>query len=437
LLKRTFDDYNVRYIAAADNLDSANGFDVMSIFRDVINEFYVADCSKKQRASKRSSALQGKVLGQPPYGYKITNDKSVWVIDEYAAGIIREIFNKIIAGETSHSIALSLNERSVLSANNYYQTEKGNPPDKLTPWSGKTVLNLIDNPTYIGTYIANRYTTRSYKDHKTFIRPEEEWVVIENHHPAILDIEVYETALRLRNARRRITKRGDKGVLNGLLFCSDCNSKLGISHQIYDYYVCTRYRLKKPWNDIFCTRHSILRSEVEQIALAKIQQTVALAISDKDKFAEQVNRNSGRDVKQAIKTKSAELTKAQKRVAELDKIISRIYEDHIAGAFDMARFKKMLAGYESEQLVLIGAVERLQTEIGELNSKTTNIQSFIELAKRHGEVTELTDVIARTFIERIVVHDAVKENPKNRRSTAKTQEIHVFLSYIGEFGSIE
>lgn len=428
LLKRTFEENDVRYIAANDGLDSAKGFDIMSIFRDVFNEYYVAEASKKVRASKHSCALQGKVVSRASFGYLVTEDKAVWVIDETAAEIVREVFKRVIEGDTSHTIAIDFNNRGVMPPNEYYMTLKDNPPSKKGYWTGRTVFHIIENQTYIGRYIAGKYTTPSYKNHKRITRPEDEWVVIENHHPAIVDLETFEAAQRLRSARRRLTKRGDKGALSGLLFCSDCNSKLAMAHQDYDYYICSQYRSKQPWYDYVCTRHGIRREAIEEIALAKIRETVAFAIKNRKQFAEQVNKMANKDTEKAIKTKTAEMLKA---VLELDKIISRIYEDHVAGKLTEERFNKMLTGYETEQATLSAAAEALTAEVEDLKSKTANLQSFMNLVDQYGEITELTAEIARTFIEKIIVHEGVFENA-NRRS-ARTQEVHIFLSYIGEF----
>ena len=431
LLKRQFEENHVRFIAAADGFDTANGFDIMSIFRDVINEYYVAEASKKIRAAKRSNALQGKVITKPPYGYKITDDKSVWVIDEYAAEIVRELFKRKIAGDTFSAIVLDLSDRGVLSPNSYYRTQHGKPPS-VKYWTAATINNIIDNPAYIGTYTASKHTTAFYKNHKRIERPEDEWVVIENHHPAIVEVEIFETVKRLRSARRRITVRKDNGALSGLMFCADCNCKLTLSHCKKDYYVCSKYRLKEPWNTRSCTRHSIPRDDIERVAMAKICETVELAIHDRYKFIECVNKNTNHDTEKAIKSKTTELGKVQRRVVELDAIISKIYEDRVAGIIDEPRFIKMLGGYEYEQSSLTTAVETLQAEIEDLRSKTANVESFIRLAEQHSEITELTDEVARSFIERIVVHEAEREIPGNVHSK-KTQEIHVFLTYIGEF----
>jgi hypothetical protein len=274
------------------------------------------------------------------------------------------------------------------------------------------------------------------KHHKQLQRPEDEWIVIENHHPALVKVEVFETAQRLRHARRRITKREDTGILSGLIFCADCNAKLGMAHQKYEYYICSTYRNRNEYySETECTRHGIRRDVIEEIALTKIRETVALAIGNKDEFMLQINQQANKDTERLIRIKFKELTKHEQRISELDNIINRIYEDHIAGTLSQERFKKMLEGYEAEQKTLTVTAEALRTEVEELKSKSLSVHSFMKLVEQYGdiEITELTSDLARRLIEKIIVHEGVFENA-NRKSK-RTQEVHVYFSYIGEVGS--
>ena len=432
LLTRTFDEHNVRFIAAADGVDSINGFDIMATFRDVINEYYVAETSKKQRAAKRTSALQGKVMSYPPYGYTIGDDKTVWIVDEYAAGIISTIFNKYIAGETFAEIIRYLDKNNVLMPRFYTQSKKGIYINK-TVWSEGTITRILDNSAYIGTYIAGKYTTPSYKNHKAFIRPKDEWVVIENHHSPLIEHAVFETAQRLRKTRRKVTKSGDIGMLGGLIYCADCDFKMTrCINRGYDYFICSHYRKMRGFS-ADCTRHGIRREEIEELVFMKIRETIALTSSEKSEFIMRVNANLNNDVDKMLKIKTEELTKTRNRIAELDIIISRIYEDRVAGLIDEDRFTKMLCGYEDEQSKLTVSVETLLAEIDNAKSKTADVQSFLNQVKQYGEMTELTAELARTFISKIVVHESVRENPKNVRSSPKTHEVYIYLSYNGEF----
>jgi len=228
LMKRTFEENDVRFIAANDNLDSANGFDIMSIFRDVLNEWYVADTSKKIRAVKRSNALEGKCPGRPPYGYRAVNGSNQeWEIDKEAAEIVKEIFTRIIAGDGPHIIGRDFDGRGIDTPMIHYRKVTGMPPtEKDTTWYTYMISRIAENQAYIGRLVSQKYTTPSYKNHKHVVRPEEDWVVIEDHHEPLVDNETFEIVQKLRANRRRQTKRDEPpAILSGLIYCSDCNSK--------------------------------------------------------------------------------------------------------------------------------------------------------------------------------------------------------------------
>jgi DNA invertase Pin-like site-specific DNA recombinase len=438
LLKRTFEENHVRYIAAQDNLDSANGFDIMSIFRDVFNEWYVADISKKTRAVKRSQAERGKPSCKPPYGYAVDpNDKSKWVVDETAAAIVREIFSRFVAGEGPFVIAGDLVRRGVKSPLTYYrQTNDIDVDDaelEKSKWFSFNVAYVLDNPSYTGDLVSQRYTTSSYKSHKQYERPKDEWIITNGHHPAIVDEETFALAKKLRANRRRPTKLGDTGALSGLLFCADCNSKLTISRQRdkYQYYICSHYHNSQKRFKEDCTRHVIPRLDVERIVLEKLKAVIEFAQTDKKKFAESVQRNVSRDSEKTNRQKISELTKADRRIAELDRIIKRIYEDNISGKLSDERFAKMLADYESEQKELVAKAAALRVEVNEIESRTANVQRFLKLVEQQGEITELTSELARLFIDRVLVHEAeIKEGTKRVRLG---QRVQVFINCIGEF----
>ena len=431
LMRRTFEEHNVRFIAANDNLDSANGYDIMSIFRDVFNEYYVADVSKKIRAVKRNSALQGKAIGKLPYGYRVESDLSVWLIDDVAAEIVREIFQRFAGGTGIAEICRDFTERKIPTP---YNHREGLP--YTIPWGVSSVCQMLVDPVYIGHYTSHKRTTVSYKNHKRVDRPPEEWIVIENHHPPIIEIEVFEIVQRLRNNRRKYTKLGEKAILSGLVYCADCGSTLSFAKQgpkaSYPNFICRTYRTGNVLKERKCTRHGIRVEDIDALVLWKIRDTVSFATTKPVEFARQVQQSSNKDAEKMIRKKTAELEKAEKRIVELDRIISRIYEDNINGKLGDDRFEKMLAGYEEEQSTLSEAVKILPEEIAELKSKTANLQSFMNLVARHGEISELTEEIARTFIERIVVHEATyPDGVKSKKN--RTQQVEIYLSYIGQF----
>jgi len=356
----------------------------------------------------------------------------VWLIDEYAAEIVREVFKQFTAGVNPTEIGRDFHERKILSPMYYFQNNDSIQKNEYT-WHVSSIIKILENPTYIGRFVALKSTTQSYKNHKQIAIPEDDWIVIENHHEPLVSVETFETAQRLRQNRRRRSKTGEVGVLSGLAFCADCNATMTICNSgKHSYYICSRFRSKNNLlNEKDCTRHSITKADLETIALAKIQETVSFAKADKEKFTELVYRSTNQDNDKAIKIKTSELTKAKKRVAELDKIISRIYEDHVAGKINDKRFAKMLSGYENEQSELSETAKRLEIEIDELKCKVTKLDSFMELVEQHGAITELTAEAARLFIERIVVHEPVYRNGNTKDK--ESQKVEVYLMYIGEF----
>jgi hypothetical protein len=308
-----------------------------------------------------------------------------------------------------------------------------NPLNDRNLWYEFSVAAIARNPIYTGTFISQRYTTPSYKNHKHYERPRDEWVVIENHHPAIIGHETFDIVQKLRASRHRPPKQGERGALSGLLFCSDCGASLisasGTSK--YSYYVCSHYRKASKLFRTECSRHSIKRPDAEQIVLAKIQEAVSLAQTDKRKFAERVHKSTNRDNERSMKAKNAELAKAERRIAELDKIIKRIYEDLISERISEERFGKMLSDYEAEQAGLTAKCEALKSEVEEIKSKAANLESFLKLIEGQSEITELTADIARRYVDMIVVHEAVYR--EGTKSVKESQTVQVLLNCIGEF----
>jgi len=432
LLKREFEEHGVRLIAMGDNLDTAQGFDMMSIIRDVFNEFYVADTSKKIRAVKRANALAGNArTGRPPYGFmRDPDDPQKYVVDEPAAEIVRELYRRVIAGDGVAKIAADLNRRGVETSKMRYKRMHDMPlPEEAHQWSGQQVQQIIQNETYIGNRVLQRLTTPSYKNHTRVVKPKEEWCILENHHAPLVSAEEFELVQQLRSVRRKVSYTGDLGVLNGLIKCADCGDNLRILHDVakdYSAYLCRRYA-----NGRKCTRHSINRQLLEELVLEELQRVTAFARRDRAKFTEAIRSEKDKAAQKALRAKTAQLAKDEKRVADLDAIINRIYEDHVAGKLSDDRFDKMLSTYESEQAAVVAEAEALRTEVAAAREKADCIEKFLKLCEVYTDFSELTAEVARTFIEKIVVHEAVKA--PGHRYKRESQRIDIHFTFIGEF----
>jgi DNA invertase Pin-like site-specific DNA recombinase len=441
LLKRTFDDNNVRYIAAADNLDSANGFDIMSIFKDVINEYYVAEASKKIRAVKRSNALAGKCANRPPYGYRAVNgNNQQWEVDEVAAELVREVFKRFIAGETTHGIGKDFDSRGIPSPMVYYRQMKGLPSkNEDTTWFNYTIVHMLENQAYIGNLVSQKRTSQSYKNKKYYIRPEDEWAITENHHEPIIEKEIFDLVQKLRDGRRRrqSKKTGECSVLSGLIWCHGCGCRHSLAQQggiKYTYYICSKYRNSRKHYKPVCTRHGIRKDILEDLILEKIREVWQYATQNKVEFAEKVRKRSNQESAKAIKSKTASLNKTDRRIAELDTIIQKSYEDNALGKLSDERFGVILNNSESEQKTLLNSTAALREELDDLCEKTANAETFIKLAERYTEITEITAEIARTFIDRVIIHEVVMvDNPNRKGHKSRTQEIEIIFNCIEKF----
>lgn len=448
LLKRTFDEYDVRFIAANDNLDTANGFDIMSIFRDVFNEWFVADTSKKIRAVFKQKALNGRHSNSvAPYGYKpSTDDKFVWDIDEPAAEVVKDIFNMCISGMGPKYIAKELGKRGLKIPLIYKAERDGVTPKHIpkrpdTMWHTSVVSDILSNREYAGTAILNRKTSKSYKDHRKFIKPEEEWIIHENAHPRIIDDETWQTVQRIRTGRRQVQRKTyEKGVLEGTVYCLDCGERLYAkrsalknsdgTYRKYCYYIC---RKSRTYSDIpTCTPHSILRGNLETVVLQDLQCVIRLAKTDERKFAEKLNAASRKDSERELQKARGELAKAEKRISTLDRIISKIYEDNVEGKISDERFATMLASYESEQSDLKTRAVELDRVIGEATERTENIESFLRLVRSYTEITELSAEVVHEFIEKVLVGEVIYTPPKySHWGRGKTQEVRIIYNYLG------
>jgi site-specific DNA recombinase len=448
LLKRTFDEYDVRFIAANDNLDTANGFDIMSIFRDVFNEWFVADTSKKIRAVFKQKALNGKHSNSvAPYGYKPSeDDKFVLDIDEPAVEVVRDIFKMCVGGMGPQYIAKELGRRGLKVPLIYKAERDGVTPKHITNcpdtvWHTSVVSNILANREYIGTAILNRRTSKSYKDHRKYIMPEEEWIIHEDSHPAIIDTDTFETVQRIRSKRRQVKRNYEKGALDDVMYCVDCGSRQHAkrssitnsdgSVRKYCNYVCKNSRSYTEFAS--CIPHSISRETVEKAIFENLPAVMRMAKLDEKLFIQRLTDASQKETERSAQRARGELAKTKARIATLDRIISKIYEDNVTGKISDERFQTMLAGYEAEQTDLKAKVEELESLIGEATQQTTNIEGFLRLVRSHTEVTELTVEIVHEFINRVEVSEAEYTPARfSHWAKGKKQNLRVIYNYLDD-----
>lgn len=414
LLKRTFDEYHVRFIAANDNLDTANGFDIMSIFRDVINEWYVADTSRKIKAVFKSRMEKGlRCSGSVCYGYRASKEeKGEWIIDEEAAAVVRRIFQSVLVGETIASIAKALRAEKIPIPCEHWK-RAGEPVRAAKyadpyAWSATTIGYILKRPEYMGRKVLGKNVCENYKTKSSRKTAPEEQYTFEGAIPAIVDVETWQTVQKIRETVRRAPKRQNApNRLTRLLYCADCGSKLTHRYNLVqgkwveDAFICSGYR--HLIHD--CTMHHIPTVKIEAAILAVIQRVSWYVRHNEKEFIERVREASDQNQEKTVKECKQKINKAQKRHKELDGLVKKLYEGNATGKIPDKHFTRLLAEYDEEQTGLETSIAEWQRQIENWNDDKLKTDQFIQLVKRYTDFSELTTPMLNEFIEKVIVYE--------------------------------
>ena len=429
LMERFTEDYGVRYIAVTDGIDSAKGLDDMVAVRELFNEFYPRDTSKKIRAVFTNKGNSGQRLcTQVPYGY--TGDKYGWKIDEEAAQVVRQIFSLCMNGLGPMQIAKQLTAAHILTPT-AYKLEKGlTKREKTTAdpyrWESPLVVKILERMEYTGCTVNFKTRKKSYKSKKTLYLPPEERKIFPDTHPAIIDRETWERVQELRKNKRRRTKTGKRSMFSGLVYCADCGSKLHYCTTVsfedsQNHFRCSNYKS----NTGTCSAHFIREVVLSDIVLEHLRYTVGYVQAHEAEFIQAVMDKSVADQKQETAQKRRELAQAERRISDLDKLFQRIYEDNVSGKLSDERFSKLSKTYEDEQRTLSEKAQQLHAELDKEQAQAVSVAQFIALVKKHNEIDALTPALVNEFIERIEVH------APDKSSGHRIQQIDIVYNFIG------
>ena len=431
-----FPQKGVRFIAVNNGIDSENQQETdFTPFLNIMNEWFARDTSKKVRAIKRAQGMAGKHTAvHPLYGYKKDpDDPEKWVIDDEAAEIVRRIFRMTINGKGPYEIATIL-ERERILCPSAYLAERGagnrRNSDFADPcrWWGTTVSYILNRMEYMGHTVNFKTEKTSFRDKRRHLTPKDSWVIFENTQAPIIDEETFQTAQKLRKTGRRPTSLGEANPLTGLLYCADCGARLynergdnGKGH-FRDSYACSSYR--KRTSD--CTMHFIRTEVVRDLILSALRSISEYAKANREAFERLVMDTTSDRQTQQMKESRKALTDGQRRYDELDVLIQRTYEDHVAGKLTDKRFLKLSQQYEAEQEQLESELKRLAAEMETMQEQTGRVDKFMALVDRYTSFDELTTPMLNEFVEKVVVHERVSVGRYKRK-----QRVDVYFNFIG------
>ena len=418
LLEEDFVRLGVRYIAIMDNIDTKEGLSDFLPVQDWFNEMHAKNTSKKVRAVFQNKGMSGKPLTTViPYGYRKNEADPVrWLVDEEAADVVRRIFSLCVSGYGPTQIANILFSEGIPTPTEHWQAQgrkTGALPSVPHKWSARSVEDILERLEYCGHTVNFRSTTRSFKDKTKIDRPKEEWMVFPNTHEAIIDRETWEIVQTLRQNKRRPNRTGEVSIFSGLLYCADCGEKLYYSvtnnyrHE-GAYFFCSSYRK----NSTNCSAHYIREKLLYELVLESMKRVLSYVQVFEKQFVRAQLERSSEEQKKELAKKRRELSKAEKRIAELDVLFQRVYEDHVKSVLSDERFATLSASYEDEQKRLKADTEKLRIDIEKQDNEAANTAAFVERTKRYTEIKELTPAIVNEFISEIVVSQMQTVNGK-------------------------
>ena len=433
-----FPDHNIRFIAINDCVDSDDGENELAPFRNVMNEMYARDISRKVRSSHRLRGNAGEPLSQPPYGYmKSPENKKQWIIDPEAAQIVKEIFAMCIEGKGNETIARILQERQVLVPMAYWQSkglDRGGKKTQANPykWCKTTIAKILAQQEYCGDIINFKTYSKSFKNKARISNSKENWAIFKDRHEPIIDRETFEQVQKLTGkTKRRVPKISNKkSMFCDLVYCADCGSKLwfhtNTKNENIQYFSCSNYKTDTRGN---CeTRHYVREDAIAQVVMMELQYMATLLDEHEDEFAEALEKKANADSIKEKKLIEAELQKAIVRNERVASLYEKLYEDNALGTIPQDRYEQMSQKYSEEYYALKAELATLQEQLSAYENAGGRAQKFLKLTERHAAFTELTPAILNEFISRIEVHER-----DQKRARYAIQHISIYFNYIGKF----
>ena len=427
----------VRLIAINDGVDSARGDDDFTPFRNIMNEYYARDTSRKIRSTFQSKGKSGKHLtGTVIYGYLWNEARDQWLVDPEAADVVKRIFAMTIEGYGPYQIASKLKEEKVLIPSAYLaQHGEGVNKNKtfkdVYGWGSSTICNILEKREYLGHTI-NFKTRKHFKDKKSHYVPEDEWTIFENTHEAIIDQQTFDLVQKIRgNVRRYPDGWGEAAPLTGLLYCADCGGKMYVHRtnngKRISQYTCSQYS-KVPVGKLCTTQHRINEDVVLSLVSEMLKAIAEYAKHDRAEFVRVVQEAQSSQQTAEVRKQRTRLATAKQRVSELEVLLCKIYEDNILGKLSDSRYATLDAQYEKEQSELTAEISALEKAVKSYEKHEKDADRFIALIDKYENFDKLTIAMLNEFIEKILVHERDRKG-----SIQTTQEVEIYFNFVGRF----
>ena len=427
----------VRLIAINDGVDSLKGDDDFTPFRNIMNEFYARDTSRKIRSVFKSKGMSGKHLtGTVIYGYLWDEKREHWLVDEEAAEVVRRIFSLTLEGYGPYQIACKLSadriEIPVVHLARFNEgVNRSKPVKDPYGWGSSTIVNILKKREYLGHTI-NFKTRKHFKDKKSHYVSEDEWTIFENTHEAIIDQQTFDLAQKIRsNVRRYPNGWGEAAPLTGLLYCADCGGKMYVHRtnngRRISQYTCSNYT-KIPCGTLCPTQHRINESAVLTLVSDTLRAIAEYSRNDRTEFIHTVQETQVAQQSADISKKRRRLAAAQKRDGELEKLICKIYEDNALGKLPDARYRALDAQYAKEQDALEIEIAELEKAVTGYEQSQKSAEKFIALIDKYENFDTLTNTMLNEFVEKILVHERARKGSQDT-----TQEIEIYFNFLGRY----
>ena len=427
----------IRLIAINDGVDSLKGDDDFTPFRNIMNEFYARDTSRKIRSVFKSKGMSGKHLtGTVIYGYLWDEKREHWLVDEEAAEVVRRIFSLTLEGYGPYQIACKLSadriEIPVVHLARFNEgVNRSKPVKDPYGWGSSTIVNILKKREYLGHTI-NFKTRKHFKDKKSHYVSEDEWTIFENTHEAIIDQQTFDLAQKIRsNVRRYPNGWGEAAPLTGLLYCADCGGKMYVHRtnngKRISQYTCSNYT-KVPCGTLCPTQHRINESAVLTLVSDTLRAIAEYSRNDRTEFIHTVQETQVAQQSADISKKRRRLAAAQKRAGELEKLICKIYEDNALGKLPDARYRALDAQYAKEQDALEIEIAELEKAVTGYEQSQKSAEKFIALIDKYENFDTLTNTMLNEFVEKILVHERSRKGSQDT-----TQEIEIYFNFLGRY----